>query len=277
MTGPALIYIMGVGRSGSTLLERLLASAPGAAGMGEAHCLWRLPLDSLTCSCGAAGPECPVWRETLARAGLRLDDLPDIAALETEAIRHRRILRRALSIQRFADDPSVHRFLKIQNALFTSFAEVSGASLLIDSSKAAPRAWALAAWPQTRIVWITRGSKAVSASWRNRKHDPSLGAAMPVKSAAALTRERLVTSVSAGLLAQRTGVARIRCEDLADDPQAALRASLGPGISGAVAWRGDRAFAPDPDYHSLSGNPDRFTDGDIAIRPDAATDERIAA
>ena len=93
----------------------------------------------------------------------------------------------------------------------------------------------------------------------------------------ALRRERIKVMASAALLARQTGVARIRYEDLASEPRAAVRVALGPGLAGAIAWRGVRAFSPDPNYHSLSGNPDRFSTGDIAIRPPEPTDERIAA
>lgn len=272
MTGatPALIYILGVGRSGSTLLERLLASAPGAAGMGEAHCLWRLPLAELTCSCGAPGPDCGVWREAMARAGIGEKQLAQLRELEATTIRHHRIARAGFSLRRLARSPDIRTFLAMQSALFAAFAEVSDANLLIDSSKAAPRAWALAALPETRLIRITRDANAVSTSWTRRKHDPSLGEAMPERSARDIWRERAIANTSAALLSHRTGMAEIRYEDLATDPRGALQKALGPGIANAVRWSGARNFAPDPNYHSLSGNPDRFSSGSIEIRPLAA-------
>lgn len=278
MSGVPLIYILGVGRSGSTLLERMLGSAPGARAMGEVHALWRLPLASLTCSCGAPGPECPVWTETRARAGLDEAALGRLARLESEAIRHKIVARSGFTLSPFLARPNVQEFLKSQESLFQAFAEVTGARLLIDSSKAAPRAWALAARPETRIVRLTRDPVGVRASWAARKHDPSRGGAMEARSVAAQARETLVERVSVRLLAQWTGVATLRYEDLIEAPRDALRATLGPGVAGAVAWRGDARFAPDPEYHSLLGNPDRFLHGgSIEVRAPSHAAQRAAA
>jgi len=56
-----LIYVGGFGRSGSTLLEYLLASHPGVLACGE---VGRHPLKWRTrkgCTCGRQALECPVW------------------------------------------------------------------------------------------------------------------------------------------------------------------------------------------------------------------------
>ena len=69
MTAPKVTYILGAGRSGSTVLERLLSSAPGVVGTGEIATLWRRTLSALTCSCGAPAPDCPFWVDVRAKAG----------------------------------------------------------------------------------------------------------------------------------------------------------------------------------------------------------------
>lgn len=269
MTRNPLIYILGVGRSGSTLLERALASIPGAAAMGEVHQLWRRPLADLTCSCGAPAADCAVWSETLRRAGIGDEALESLRSLEASAIRHKRILRSALSPARFAKQPDVREFLKRQDDLMAAFAEAANARLLIDSSKAAPRAWALAAWPETRFIHLSRNRAEVAASWAAGKHDPGEDGPMPERPPRAQRRERIVTTWSARLLARRVGMARLTYEDLAEDPRAALTAALGPGLTGAIAWRGERRFDPGRGYHSIGGNPDRFAAGQVEIRAPA--------
>ena len=74
---------------------------------------------------------------------------------------------------------------------------------------------------------------------------------------------------AARLLARRVGMARLTYEDLAEDPRAALTAALGPGLTGAIAWRGERRFDPGRGYHSIGGNPDRFAAGQVEIRAPA--------
>ena len=71
MTTPKITYILGAGRSGSTVLERLLSSAPDVVGVGEVATLWRQPLSDLTCSCGAPAPECAFWTDVRAKVGFQ--------------------------------------------------------------------------------------------------------------------------------------------------------------------------------------------------------------
>lgn len=275
--GVPLTYILGVGRSGSTLVERMLASAPGAKAMGEVHALWRLPLPTLTCSCGAPGPDCPVWSETRARAGFDGDGLKLLSQLERRAIRHRTIARVGFSLSAFLRHPDVEAFRSRQEALFAAFAETTSAGTLIDSSKAAPRAWALAGRGRTRILRLTRDTGAVRASWAARKADPSRSGPMEARSGPGLMRETIVERVSFRLLSRQTAITALRYEDLVVAPRAALGDALGANTADAVAWRGAARFAPDPDYHSLLGNPDRFQRGEIEVRAPSPRARRAAA
>lgn len=273
--GPEIIYILGVGRSGSTLLERMLASAPHATGVGEVHVLWRRPLRDLVCACGAPAPECGFWAEARARAGLGAPEIAELRDLEWRAVRHRRIAARGFSLPALSADPDIARFNALQTALFGAVAEMTGATFIIDSSKAAPRAWALAAArPDMKIIRLTRRARDVARSWASMKTDPFDG---PMRrSAVAQARERVVTAASAAILAAQRPVTPLRYAALAADPRAALTAALGRQATEGVAWRGARVFAPDPLWHALSGNPDRFGRGPVEVRPPAECKEAFA-
>lgn len=66
---PTLIYIAGLGHSGSTLLDLLLSSQSGITGLGEADVLihprkrntYLKKFQKNSCSCGRLLAECPVW------------------------------------------------------------------------------------------------------------------------------------------------------------------------------------------------------------------------
>ncbi len=63
-----IVYIAGYGRSGSTLLERILATHPQIEGLGEVSSLFRvLEHENARCSCGAPILQCPVWGPALSR------------------------------------------------------------------------------------------------------------------------------------------------------------------------------------------------------------------
>jgi len=66
MTGGELdqkvLYIGGFGRSGSTLVERILGQLPGFCSAGEIVFLWQRGLiDGQLCGCGVPVPECEFW------------------------------------------------------------------------------------------------------------------------------------------------------------------------------------------------------------------------
>ena len=64
-----VLYIAGVGRSGSTLLERMLGAVPGAVNTGELNAIFsRVSQQDQRCGCGEPFSECPFWREVGAEA-----------------------------------------------------------------------------------------------------------------------------------------------------------------------------------------------------------------
>lgn len=266
MTAPEVTYILGAGRSGSTVLERLLASAPGVVGVGEIATLWRRPLADLTCSCGAPAPECGFWSEVRARTGLTEAVLQDMAEMEETTIRHRVLLKDALTGATWADREDAECFIAHQSDLFGAIAEVADAAHVIDSSKAGARAWALSGMEGVSILHLRRNPADVAASWRRVKHDPSLDGPMRRPSFTAIAREWMAAEISARRLAAVRPVIRLDYEMLTTFPHAALR-HLGP-IAKDVVLEG-RSFIADPNYHSLNGNPDRFHRGQITLKPAA--------
>src|SRR6266545_3862920 len=59
-----VLYLGGLGRSGTTLLERLLGELPGAISLGEVVHLWeRGVVDGERCGCGKSFRDCAFWNE----------------------------------------------------------------------------------------------------------------------------------------------------------------------------------------------------------------------
>ncbi|GHE40968.1 sulfotransferase [Streptosporangium violaceochromogenes] len=64
-----VVFLGGLGRSGTTLLERLLGEVPGVAPLGEVVHLWaRGVLADEPCGCREPFGRCPFWREVGERA-----------------------------------------------------------------------------------------------------------------------------------------------------------------------------------------------------------------
>src|SRR5215471_1503195 len=57
-----VVYLGGLGRSGSTLVERLLGELPGVCAVGEVVHLWeRGVVEGERCGCGLAFADCGFW------------------------------------------------------------------------------------------------------------------------------------------------------------------------------------------------------------------------
>src|SRR5690606_30335526 len=100
-----LIFIISPGRSGSTLIERVLSSAPSVFAMGEFFCLWRLPLSELRCSCGSRPQDCDVWSEVLRGAAITPEALKRLRWLEDTVSRHRFVARHRFEPQLLSNEP----------------------------------------------------------------------------------------------------------------------------------------------------------------------------
>src|ERR671929_1328639 len=91
---PTVVYLGGFGRSGSTLVERVLGAAPGWVNVGELVDLARsvAPADE-RCGCGLPFSRCEVWRRVGEVAFGGWDDtvLRRLVALHRAAARQRHL------------------------------------------------------------------------------------------------------------------------------------------------------------------------------------------
>ncbi|MEM6634660.1 MAG: hypothetical protein AAF667_02100 [Pseudomonadota bacterium] len=264
-----LVYVIGSGRSGSTVIERVLNSAPTAFAVGEVHALWRLPMDQLLCSCGAPVADCPFWTEVLSQAGIGPREIADLGKLEHFVVRNRYLAGLRYDIDRIRQDPRLADFIALQRQLFAAIRTVSGATTVIDSSKAGPRAWVLAAGLDPVFLHTYRRATDVLTSWRTPKFEPSTNSPMKKPSIAEAAGDWVKAEQAARALSRRAKVCRISYGDFATDPRTALARALG-AVAGevldGVQWTGEASVAPAAKYHSVLGNPDRFGKGNIEIR-----------
>ena len=263
-----VLYISGSGRSGSTMLERIFHSAPGVTAVGELHCLWRMEERALRCACAADFPADPFWREVLAHARIGPRDLAELRRLEARVCRTGYLAGRRFCPARLGQEQGVRSFLELNRRLFDAIARVSGSAVVVDSSKAGPRAWLLALDPQVHVIHLHRDPAEVVVSWRSVKFDPGLGTAMKRMSIAAAALDWWKVDRLTRRLARHRPVARMDYPALCARPRETIAealAELGLTLPADPAWLGPDTLAPGADYHSLNGNPDRFDAGPLRI------------
>ena len=230
-----------------------------------------MPFDQIVCSCGKPLTADAHWRDILDKAQFDSSVLDELRALEGAISRSGFLVRNGFSRNRLSADPRVQRFLTLQDQLLEAIAEVSGKPIVVDSSKAGPRAWLMACSPRTAVVHLHRDPADVLASWRSIKYDPGLKAPMKRLPIAAAALDWFKVDAMASKLVQAGGAIRLNYRDLCDTPRArisALQQQLGLADVAQPDWQTGDTFLPSADYHSLNGNPDRFGTGAqrIALR-----------
>ncbi|WP_182523395.1 sulfotransferase [Nocardioides dongkuii] len=278
-TTTTVLYLGGFGRSGSTLVERVLGAAPGWVNVGELVDLARsvAPADE-RCGCGEPFSRCAVWQRVgdLAFGGWTEDVLDRLVRLQRVAARQRHLP--GLVVRRGAVPPPLADLRTAYRSIYRAVAEVTGARVVVDASKGPALGQALAGAPglDVRVLNVVRDPRAVAWSWSRHVERPHATTGrdemwrIPARRAAA---QWSALQLEMEMIAAVGGVrsARLRYEDFVADPvpslvraTAALGLRLDPGDLPAV--EGGRVHLGPS--HGLSGNPGRFRSGDLALRRD---------
>lgn len=278
-----VLYIAGAGRSGSTLLGRLLGQPGEAVHVGEMVYLWRRGfLEQHICGCGAPFYECPFWTEVFGRGFGGFGGVDYQAMLETKRqLERTRTLPRLLSPWK---TPAQRRLLgeyrHVLQTLYRAIVETSGARVVIDGSKSEAYGYLLDTVPglDVRGLHLVRDSRAVAYSHGRRKPDPALGIAAGALTTTPPSQAALRWDATNLLLSWKmpgNSRALLRYEDFVADPETTLRR----------LWAQMDEPAPPLDFlqtmpmrlrtnHTVAGNPDRFQ-AEVTIRPDSEWHQKM--
>jgi Sulfotransferase family len=277
-----VLYLAGLGRSGSTLLERMIGELDGVCPAGELVHLWHrgIALDE-PCGCGKLFSECEFWSAVGEKAfgGWASVPVERVESLRRQLDRTRRIpamLRRTLDPELAAD---LREYTDYYAALYDALRAVSGCSVVIDSSKHPSMVFALAARRDLdlRVVQMVRDPRAVAYSWTKATkrpeaaiHDRSI-LVFPTYPPARAARLWLGHNASLSLLRRLdVPLLTVRHEDVVTDPRGTVRR--------IATWAGlpeDTRLPVSEDRvavlrsaHTVSGNPMRFQTGSVPIIAD---------
>jgi Sulfotransferase family len=278
-----IAYLAGTGRSGSTLVAQLLAVRSGAAHVGEVRYLWTRGVgENHLCECGRPFDQCDFWVEVLAKA--YGDDMPSVAARITElAARVDRMRHIPQTLLRAGHGfrAALAEYGELLVPLYDAIASVSGAELIIDSSKDPSYLFALDALDalDVRAIHLVRDSRAVAYSWTRKRLRPEIhwtqqymNTRRPWLAAVLWTEYNAAIELYKW---RRDGVLELRYEDFVAEPERAVqRICDALGVVGASTESGTGTGTVS---HSLSGNPMRFDRGPLVVRPDTEWAQRLPA
>jgi len=275
-----VLYIGGFSRSGSTLLAYLLGAVNGFCPVGELREVWTKGLlrDNL-CSCGERFSTCPFWASVGERAfgAWSRTDVDELAATGEAISTDTRLV--PVLLTRRCESARLARFREHTVRMYRAISELTGGSVIVDSSKVAPYALLMArdAGVRLRVIHLVRDSRGVAFSWAKRgvvKPDVEGGATvMDTYGAGATAARWSYHNALFGLLSmRRIPLTTMHYERLVASPTIEIERSMrrvGLAVDDASRAAFDSGNVVSlRDQHTIGGNPMRFRGREQVVRLD---------
>lgn len=276
-----VIYVAGSGRSGTTVLDRVLGTLEGVTSFNELYCLLTDGVvNNDNCACGARFNDCGFWREAIARS---IDGPTHMARVRDlyERIDHMHVFPKIYTgLMGGKLRAEVDEYRDWLERLYVALADLAGTRILVDSSKVPTRALLLSRIPGIRVhvVHVVRDVRAVAYAWQKEKFNPAYQRMLPTYDALRTARFWYARNIFSELLAPcSASYTRVSYEAFCARPREVL-----PDLVRRLPPVADRelAFAADgsldlQSFHSIGGNPDRFRNGPTQLRLDTAWVEKL--
>ena len=274
-----VLFIGGAGRSGSTLLDRMLGQIPGFLSTGELREVWnRGVIENLDCGCGRPFRDCPFWTAVGDEAfgGWSRVDAEEMRALGARIDRPGLVPLILAPAAAPGYRGSLDRYTETLAHLYRAIRGVGSARAAVDSSKSPSTAFLLRRIPaiDLRVVHLIRDVRGVAYSWTKlvrrpdaRERELYMHQYHPVRMAA----RWLYRCALMDLLGTLQPQIAVHYEDMVRDAGGTLlRIASGLGLSATpeslrFVSNGTVTLRPN---HTVMGNPIRLHVGPLPLRLD---------
>lgn len=273
-------YVAGDGRSGTTLMSRILGAYPGCIAIGELYDIWAKMIEGKTlCGCGARFADCSFWNAVLHEAFGGADQIDPteffVLRSSVQAPKHLPLLLYP-GLRSSAFSRRMVQYREILERLYLAIQTVSGCDVIVDSSKLAAYAVVLSESPAIDLSFIhmLRDSRACVYSWQRLKPEasaPGQTAYLPQRALFTTAMVWNARNLLQSLISRRMpSSATIVYESFVRQPRAvvtALAEGLGLDVDNGP-WVDDCELIASQPNHIFAGNPNRVERGAIRIRAD---------
>lgn len=282
-----VIYIGGWGRSGSTVLANVLGQFNGSTSVGEIRFVWdRGVLENRLCGCGCRFRDCPMWRAVFQRAfgGMDENHARDMLKARKAILRTRGMPLLIFKKRQDQIDCKADWYKDETRKLYWALADVNDSRVIVDSSKTPAYAYLISRTQglDVRLVHLVRDPRATAYSWWKRAKLTSpdqnavrMGRHHPIVSSLFWNvRNYLYRLLWKG---QKDRYLPLKYEDFVASP----RAQVAEICRFAGMEHIETPFINDNELaltasHTVSGNPNRFGKGMVAIKSDASWRDRFS-
>jgi hypothetical protein len=281
-----VLYVAGLGRSGSTILANTLGQVEGFFSGGELNFIWKHALiENRLCGCGRPSRECPFWGPVFdGEFGGQSEDLArEMMRLQYSGARTRHIPLMLTDGGREKIRARLGKFLDNTGRLYKAIRSVSGSRVVVDTSKEPAYGYALGMVPgiDLRVLHLVRDPRAAAYSWAKKKPQPDsadrefMHQKTPAQSA--VLWDAWNAAIEALWRRTPEKYLRLRYEDFIADPRASFEAMLElVGEEGSeLPLVGEREVKLGIS-HTVSGNPNRFDTGAVELKQDQAWTEKMS-
>lgn len=286
MAKTKILYIMGNGRSGSTILGNVLNEIEGFFTAGELRQVWEANLrNQSTCACGETLDKCEVWSEIIASAfgDVAQIDINEMIRLYNQHGKNRNVPRLIFPSGKKVIAKHLETYLANLTKLYTAIADITQSQVIVDTSKQPSYSALVDMLPDTEVyvLHLVRDPRAVAYSWGSKKFKPDDGQYMKQLSPYVSALRWLTWNIGGRLLwlNNHEHYLRIHYEDFTRQPRSTIEQILQfigetpetlPFISEDKVLLGSN--------HIAIGNPNRMDSvGEVQIKYDARWKTKMSA
>ena len=271
-----VLFVGGTGRTGSTILDKVLGSSPSWFSGGELAFFWdKGMVQGGLCSCGKAVSDCEIWRASidLAFKDQGIDPQKMVAQRKTFWSIHLPMLAFKRLTSRKLDN--LGDFPANVETLYEAVSQVTHCQVIVDSSKESHYSFILRERTNLDIYFLhlVRDPRAVGYSWSKKKSELGFqNKSLMERRGVLKTTIYYWVSNLAAIWIWRNESERykiLRYEDFADDPQLVIE-SISDFVHepiGLEQFSDGNKFKIKPP-HLAWGNPNRFSNQDLQVSPD---------
>ncbi len=275
-----IAYVGGWGRSGSTLLTRMLAEVKGFTAVGELRDVYlRGIIQDRVCGCGSRFSACDFWQAVGedAYGGWDTLSVPELEELRLRTDKPWHVPALLKPGLRKRTDKAVAEYGELLLPLYRSIRKISGARVIVDASKIASFGAILNRTEglSPRFIHLVRDPRGTLNSWSKQvrmEDDLDNTRYMPRYNLMSGSAQYVGYNLEMQAVAAKSSHMRMKYEDLVADPEARLREALEViGASGDdfdfsrfISSEGVKLGVT----HTIAGNPMRHESGWVALRHD---------
>ena len=203
-----IIYLLGAGRSGTTVIATVMNAHPNIQTAGELHQFIGHLLGDKDCSCGKTLATCEFWRNTSNNFQVSIKELHQWKRQIKKQEAHRNIPKYLFNKREYKD------YSRIQELVFTNISKESKGKWILDSSKYIGRYLLLKRSEKLKVrgVYVVRDVRGVIASFKKKVQSS--------RSPLSAILYYLMINTFAQLVSWTDkGVVKVRYEDFMRDPE----------------------------------------------------------